>query len=232
MTPPSAEAEPIALSFSGGKDSVLALDALRHDSRFRVEALLTTVADPHGRVSHHGVRESLLDAQGEALGLPIVKIRLDASMTGTCPNTEYEAAVGAALAELRARGIRTVAHGDLFLEDLAKYREQNLAKVGMRAEFPLWHRDTRELVQGFIARGFRAKLCCVDSRLGREFIGREIDYAMLRDLPGNVDPAGENGEYHSFVYAGPMFRRPLSIRCGEIVERESRTFVEIELVDD
>jgi uncharacterized protein (TIGR00290 family) len=220
--------EPIALSWSGGKDSALALDALRSDPRFEVAALFTTIAEQGRRVSHHGVREELLDAQGRACGLDVFKVVLPAPATGTCPSEEYDACFGAALARLRDQGIHVVAHGDLFLEDLRQWRERQVGRMGMRAVFPLWGRNTRGLVQSFIARGFRAKLCCVAACLGRRFLGREIDASLLRELPAGVDPAGENGEYHSFVYAGPVFSAPIAIREGVSVEREGRWFVDLE----
>lgn len=224
---PPERPERVALSWSGGKDSALALQALRDDPRREVVALLTTIADPFGRVSHHGVREELLDAQARACGLPVVKIRLDATTAGTCPNPHYEARVEAALATLRGDGVLTVAHGDLFLEDLRRYREENLARAGMRGAFPLWGRDTRDLVRDFVARGFRAKLCCVTDALGEAFLGRDLDESLLRDLPPGVDPAGENGEYHSFVYAGPVFDEPLAVTTGEVVRQEGRSFIEL-----
>ncbi len=210
---------PLIMSWSGGKDSALALHALRGNPRYRVVGLLTSVNQDYGRISMHGVRENLLDAQAASLGLPLYKIRLSARSS----NEEYETAMAAALAEFHAQGIRHIAFGDLFLEDIRKYRETQLAKAEMQAVFPLWQRPTDALAKEFLTLGFGAVLCCVDGQvLGAEFAGREYDLALLAELPANVDPCGENGEFHSFVYAGPGFNTPLSLVRGERVTREQR----------
>jgi uncharacterized protein (TIGR00290 family) len=215
--------EKVAMSWSGGKDSALALHALL-ESGCEVAALLTTIADGVNRVSHHGVREDLLDAQAAALGIPLVKVRLPNTRGGSCSNPEYESAIAAAMFALRDR---TVAHGDLFLADLRRYREQNLERAGMRAIFPLWGIDTTDIILRFVESGFKATLCCVDDRLGSEFVGSEIDETFLASLPQYVDPAGENGEYHSFVHDGPIFRRPIRFRRGERVVSGGRTFLDL-----
>lgn len=212
-------ARPVILSWSGGKDSALALHALRQDARYHVQGLLTSVNQAYGRISMHGVRETLLDAQAEVIGLPLNKIRLSEQPS----NEEYEQKMRAALENFKARGIRHVAFGDLFLEDIRQYRLANLQKLDMEGVFPLWHRPTDRLAREFLALGFRAVLCCVDEQaLGAEFAGREYDEALLRDLPAGVDPCGENGEFHTFVYAGPVFREPLAFRRGERVRRDGR----------
>ncbi|MGH8280615.1 MAG: ATP-binding protein [Gammaproteobacteria bacterium] len=210
---------PLILSWSGGKDSALALHALQHDPRYQVAALLTTVNEHYGRISMHGVREALLDDQAESLGLPLYKVRLSQHPS----NEEYEQAMRLALEGFKARGIRHVAFGDLFLEDIRQYRLGKMHKINMQCVFPLWHRPTDQLAREFIALGFKAVLCCVDeSTLSGEFAGREYDAALLRDLPESVDPCGENGEFHTFVYTGPIFRQPIVFTRGECVQRDNR----------
>ncbi len=210
---------PLILSWSGGKDSALALDALRRDSRYQVMGLLSTVNREYRRISIHGVRESLLDAQAASLGLPLHKVQLSARSS----NEEYESAMGAVLAELKGRGISHVAFGDLFLEDIRHYREAQLARLGIQGVFPLWLCPTAALAREFTARGFKAVLCCVDGEvLGPEFAGREYDAQLLEDFPAGVDPCGENGEFHTFVYGGPVFSAALHIARGERVTREGR----------
>jgi uncharacterized protein (TIGR00290 family) len=210
---------PVILSWSGGKDSALALDALRKDPQYRVMGLVSTVNREYGRISIHGVQESLLDAQAASLDLPLYKVKLSAHSS----NEEYEQAMGAMLAELKNCGVGHVAFGDLFLEDIRRYRGAQLARLGMRGVFPLWLRPTPALAREFVGRGFRAALCCVDGEvLGREFAGREYDAQLLEDLPASVDPCGENGEFHTFVYGGPVFPTPLHITRGERVTREGR----------
>ena len=217
---------PTVLSWSGGKDSALALHALARDPSWRVVRLLTSVSDEFRRVSHHGIREELLDLQAAAIGLPLDKLRLP-SHGGPCTNAVYEELVGQHLSQYVAGGVSHVAHGDLFLADLRAYREKNLARLGMQGVFPLWGRDTRELVLEFIALNFKAILCCVDGRrLDGSFVGRPIDEDLLRDLPPDVDPCGENGEYHSFVYDGPIFQHPLEITTGEVVCRDGRYYID------
>lgn len=210
---------PLILSWSGGKDSALALHALQHDARYQVVGLLTSVNAHYRRVSMHGVREALLDAQAESIGLPLYKMKLSERPS----NEEYERKMRVALDGFRARGIRHVAFGDLFLEDIRQYRLDNMRKINMECVFPLWHRPTDKLAQEFIALGFMAVLCCVDEQqLSGEFAGREYDATLLKDLPAIVDPCGENGEFHTFVYAGPVFRRPIAFRRGERVRRDER----------
>jgi uncharacterized protein (TIGR00290 family) len=220
----STERLPVVLSWSGGKDSAMALHALRQDSSVEVVSLLTTVASEYRRISHHGVRVELLERQAAAAELPLHIIELPTSAT----NDLYEAAMERAMRHFLERGVRHVAFGDIFLEDLRRYRERNLAQVGMEALFPLWGTDTRALMERFLALGFQATLVCVDGqKLSRDFAGRALDASLLMDLPAGVDPCGENGEYHSFVHAGPIFEEPLSIQAGEVVTRDTRHFADL-----
>jgi len=218
---------PILFSWSGGKDSALALYDLLRQPEWEVVGLLTTVSDEYRRVSHHGVREELLDRQADALGLPLDKLRLP---TGSvpCTNAQFEALVGEKLATYAARGVRHVGHGDIFLADLRAYRERNLAKLGMIGVFPIWQRDTRELVASFAGLGFRAVLCCVEgSKLDASFVGRELNLGLVDDLPPGIDPCGENGEYHSFVYDGPIFRERVGFETGVTVCRDNRHYIDL-----
>lgn len=216
--------EPVILGWSGGKDSALALHALRSEPSLRVEALVTTVTDQYDRISMHGVRNRLLTIQALAIGLPVTEARIPPGAS----NEIYEKSFGAALAPHRARGVRKVAFGDLFLADIRAYRERLLAPLGMTALFPLWLRDTRALAHEFIALGFRAVLVCIDpARLDRSFAGRSFDEDLLRDLPPGVDPCGENGEFHTFVTDGPIFTSAVAFTTGEIVERDSFVFCDL-----
>ncbi|MGE0608936.1 MAG: ATP-binding protein [Pirellulales bacterium] len=218
----------VLLSWSGGKDSALALQALRSDSSVKVAGLLTTVSGEYRRISHHGVREELLDRQAGAIGLPLDKMYLPAGPgDGPCTNEQYERLIADTLARHQAAGVTHIAHGDLFLADLRAYRERNLAKMGLKGLFPLWGQNTRGLYLRFVAEGFKAYTCCVEGNLGREFVGRLLDETFLRDLPAGIDPCGENGEYHSFVFDGPIFQRTLPTRVGKIVCREGRYYADL-----
>lgn len=216
--------EKIVLSWSGGKDSAMALHALQEGGEYNVTALLTTVAEGYRRISHHGVRESLLQAQAEALGIPLDEIILP----DECSNETYEAVMTRSMLGYKEAGVSTVAFGDIFLQDLRDYRESNLAQVGMTAVFPLWKQPTLALIERFIELGFRGILACVDGqKLSAEFAGRAIDAQLIRDLPAGVDPCGENGEYHSFVWDGPNFNQPVPIDLGEVVKRDVRYFADL-----
>jgi uncharacterized protein (TIGR00290 family) len=216
--------EPILFCWSGGKDSAMALHALLQGEEYRVTALLTTVTEGYERISMHGVRCELLRQQAEAIGLPLHEVRIPQQ----CSNPIYEARMEEALRTHLARGVRRVAFGDIFLEDLRLYRERNLARLGMTAIFPIWKRDTRELIRYFQARGFRSVAVCINGKvLERRFAGRELDEAFFAELPAGVDPCGENGEFHTFVFEGPIFRSPLRVRTGEIVERDSFVFCDL-----
>jgi len=219
----------VLLAWSGGKDSALALREIVHDGRYRVAALLTTVTGEYDRISMHGVRRTLLERQAESLGLPLEQVVISPGAT----NDEYEGKMAATLQGLRERvpGLDTVVFGDLFLADIRAYRERMLGRIGMRALFPLWLRDTRVLAHEFVRLGYRAVLVCVDAdRLAGEFAGREFDAELLRDIPSTVDPCGENGEFHTFVYAGPGFRHAVRHARGPVVVRDRR-FVYCDLVE-
>src|SRR3990167_2206721 len=212
------------LSWSSGKDSAYSLFTLLKENRFEIVELLTTVTDTFHRVSMHGVREELLEAQAESLGLPLHKIRIPSP----CPNEIYEAKMMEYLKSQRTKGIRQVVFGDLFLADLRQYREQRLAELSLEGGFPLWLRNTRDLAKSMIQDGFEAVLTCVDlKKLPKEFAGRKFDQALLADLPAGIDPCGENGEFHSFVYGGPIFKKRIPIRVGETVEREGYAFADV-----
>ena len=221
--------EQVILSWSGGKDSAMALLALLESGLYEIVSLLTTVSKQYERISHHGVRVELLGQQAAALGIPLHKLYLHHA---NCSLEDYEAVMKKAMLEYKDKDVLTVAFGDVFLQDLRDYREHNLAKIGMEAIFPIWSRDTTEIVQTFIALGFKAYLTCVDNeKLGREFAGRPINADLIRDLPDGVDPCGENGEYHSFVYDGPIFQRPVDVSVGEVVLRDVRYFADLVPID-
>ncbi len=207
----------------------MALYALLKSGRYEVVSLLTTVSGQYERISHHGVRVELLEQQAAALGIPLHKLYLTQA---NCSFEDYEALMKKAMLEYRDKDVLTVAFGDVFLQDLREYRQRNLAKVGMGAIFPNWQHDTAGLLQKFIALGFKAYLTCVDSeKLGKEFAGRPIDADLIRDLPVGVDPCGENGEFHSYVYDGPIFQRPVRVNVGEVVLRDVRYFADLIPVD-
>ena len=201
----------VLVSWSGGKDSSLALHELRRSRGCEIAGLLTTVSKEYDRISHHGVRTELLEQQAAAVGLPLHKVYLDAC----CSNEAYEAVMKEAMLGYREAGVQAVVFGDIFLEDLRRYRERKLSLVGMETLFPIWRRDTTELVRAFIDLGFKAYLSCVDgAKLDQSFAGRSIDLELLNDLPDGVDPCGENGEFHTFVYDGPMFQTPVEVHVA------------------
>jgi len=212
--------EPLVLSWSGGKDSALALDALRANGGHGPIVLLTSVTAGYERVAIHGVRRALLRAQAGALGLPLHELTLQPG----CSNEAYDAAMASALDEVRTRyGARRIAFGDLYLEDVRRYREERVAGLGFEPVFPLWGENTAALAESFVARGFQARLVCVDTaQLAASFAGRAYDSRLLADLPATVDPCGENGEFHTFVSAGPGFSAPVQYTVGEGVLREER----------
>ena len=215
---------PILMSWSAGKDSALALDALRTGGEWDVRALVTTVTDDFDRISMHGVRLALLVAQAEALGLPLALVRIPRAAS----NDVYEAALVRALEPWIEKGVRHVGFGDLFLEDIRAYRERFLAGLGLEGVFPVWGKDTRAIAQELVRRGFRAVAVCVDPRkLDRSFAGRPLDAAFFADLPAEVDPCGENGEFHTFVFDGPGFRRALDVEPGAVVERDGFVFADL-----
>ncbi|MGC2889440.1 MAG: diphthine--ammonia ligase [Candidatus Acidiferrum sp.] len=216
--------EPILFCWSGGKDSAMALHALLQRSDIHIAALLTTVTEGYERISMHGVRRELLERQAHSIGLPLHEVRIPAQ----CVNPIYEARMEEALRVHLQKGVRQVAFGDIFLEDLRAYREKNLARIGMTALFPIWKRDTRELIRSFHANRFRAVAVCVDSKvLDPSFAGRELNDSFFRDLPKQADPCGENGEFHTFVFDGPIFNSPIPVRTGEIVNRDGFVFCDL-----
>lgn len=212
---------PIALAWSGGKDSTLALAASQADPAVEVVALVTTITSNFDRISIHGVRRSVLEAQVRSIGLPLIESLIPAAAS----NTVYEDALAETLVTLRQQmpEVRHLAFGDLFLTDVRAYRERLLSRLGWTPVFPLWGRDTARLAREFIADGYRAVLTCVDTtQMGAEFAGREFDAALLAELPAGVDPCGEQGEFHTCVYDAPMFRQPLTLRRGERLRRDGR----------
>jgi uncharacterized protein (TIGR00290 family) len=212
---------PVALAWSGGKDSSLALAALQRDPGFEVVALLTTVTSDFDRISIHGVRRAILEAQVESIGLPLIESVIPAGAT----NAVYEEAFAGALAQLRRchPDLHHLAFGDLFLTEVREYREALLARLGWTPLFPLWGRDTHRLAQEFIEAEYRAVLTCVDTtQLGAEFAGRAFDSSLLSELPGGIDPCGERGEFHTCVYQGPIFKEPLTLAIGERLRRDDR----------
>jgi uncharacterized protein (TIGR00290 family) len=212
------------ISWSSGKDSAWLVYKLRQQPDIELGALLTTVNESAGRVAMHAVRVELLEAQADALGLPLWKVFIPSP----CPNEIYERAMADAVARAVSQGFSHVAFGDLFLEDVRRYREEKLAGSGLTPIFPLFGADTAALAREMIAAGLRARLTCVDPKqLDRSFVGREFDAALLRDLPRSADPCGERGEFHSFAYDGPMFSRPIPIETGEIVERDGFAFADL-----
>jgi uncharacterized protein (TIGR00290 family) len=222
--------EPVLLAWSGGKDSTLALERLLGDPQRRVAALVTTVTEGYDRIAIHGVRRSILHRQAKALDIPL----FEAMLAPGADNAAYESAFASALAEARAScggDLRTIAFGDLFLADVRAYRESMLDQLGWRADFPLWGEDTAHLARAFIERGYRAILTCVDTeQMDGAFCGRDFDAALLDDLPTGVDTCGENGEFHTCVYAGPLWQEPIRLARGERVLRDGR-FQYIDLVE-
>ena len=211
------------LSWSSGKDSAWSLEVIRRQGEYEVEALLTTVNAEFQRVAMHAVRESLLRAQAMSTGLPLVTVPIPYP----CPNAAYEQAMAAAMQKARAEGVTHMIFGDLFLEDIRRYREEKLAGTGITPVFPIWGFDTRRLAGEMVEAGLRAQLTCVDpKKLDSSFAGRVFDSQFLADLPAGVDPCGENGEFHTFAFEGPMFRAPVEIERGAVVERDGFVFAD------
>ncbi|HZX35349.1 MAG TPA: diphthine--ammonia ligase [Thermodesulfobacteriota bacterium] len=215
----SNDAKKVIFAWSGGKDSSMALDEISRRPDVRVVALLTTVTRDYKRISMHGVRETLLERQARSIGAPLEKVFISKNSS----NEEYEAGMRTLLLKYKAEGAESVAFGDIFLEDLKKYREDNLAKIGMSGIFPIWKKDSKELAKGFVKKGFKAIITCVDTdKLDARFAGRLFDEGFLSELPATVDPCGENGEFHSFAFDGPIFKTPVEFKIGETVLRDSR----------
>jgi len=219
-----AQAPKAFVSWSSGKDSAYALHEARRAGTTEIVGALTTLNEEYGRVAMHGVRDSVLDRQIAALGLPALKVMLP----NACSNEVYQERMAQACERLRSEGIRHIVFGDLFLEDIRAWRERQLAVLGMTPMFPLWRRDTAVLAREMIASGLMAHLVCIDPRrLGREFAGRRYDPKLLEELPADVDPCGENGEFHTVVSAGPMFAAPIEVALGGVVERDGFVFADV-----
>jgi uncharacterized protein (TIGR00290 family) len=213
----------ILLSWSSGKDSAWALHVLRQRPDYEIVGLLTTLNSEFDRVAMHGTRRSVLEAQARAAGLPL----WDVLLPWPCSNADYEARMREVCARAVSENISAVAFGDLFLEDVRAYRETQLRDTGLQPLFPLWQMPTAALAREMIAGGLRAKLSCVDTQqLSQDFVGRDFDERLLLDLPGEVDPCGERGEFHTCVYSGPMFNAPIDLEAGEIVIRERFAFAD------
>jgi uncharacterized protein (TIGR00290 family) len=218
----------LLLSWSSGKDSAWALHRLRQSSEFEIAGLLTTFNAAFDRVAMHSTRRALVEAQARAAGLPLQAVPLP----WPCSNEQYESAMSDACAAAIADGVQAIAFGDLFLEDVRRYREDRLRSTSLTPVFPVWGLDTHQLAREMVASGVSARIVCVDPRkLPREFAGRDFDDTFLRDLPAGVDPCGENGEFHTFVYAGPMFREPIPVDPGEVVERDGFVFADVRLAE-
>jgi uncharacterized protein (TIGR00290 family) len=214
------------LSWSSGKDSAMALYRVLKSEDFEIACLLTTITDRFHRISMHGVRESLLDAQAQSLNLPIEKVMIPYP----CPNEIYEEKMANVLSALKSEDVTHVIFGDLFLQDIRRYREERLAQIDMTPVFPLWLEDTAKLAMEMLELGFRAVITCVDpKKLKPEFAGRLFDESFLGSIPANVDPCGENGEFHTFVYDGPVFRKQIPIEVGPVVMRDGFQFADVTL---
>ncbi|MGB8657967.1 MAG: ATP-binding protein [Candidatus Zixiibacteriota bacterium] len=207
------------VSWSGGKDAAVALHEILKGREYQIAALLTTVTEDYDRISMHGVQRILLQRQVGSLGFPLEEVFISRNAS----NEEYESRMVRVLTRHKEAGVSSVIFGDIFLEDLREYRESNLAKIGMKGVFPLWKKDTRKLAHSLVSLGFKAITTCVDTNaLDRRFVGKVIDEQFLSELPETVDPSGENGEYHSFVYNGPIFKKSVSFTLGETILRENR----------
>lgn len=216
--------EKIAVSWSGGKDSTFALYMLLKDDKYMIDSLFTTITEGVNRISIHGVRESLLEKQAESLGLPLRKMYIPME----CSNEMYNERIEEQLRELKKEGIHTVMFGDIFLEDVRNYREQLISKQGMNAVFPLWGYQTEQLVSEFFTLGFKTITTCIDTeKLTTNFLGRIIDLDFIHELPTEADPCGENGEFHTFTFDGPIFTNKISFNLGEIVDKGRFHFVDL-----
>ncbi len=215
----------VALSWSSGKDSAWSLHLLRQNPDLQVVALITTLNEQFDRVAMHAVRRELLEAQAGSAGLPLWPVPLP----WPCSNEQYEDRIRQVCRRALDEGVQAIAFGDLFLADIRAYREKQLAGTGLEPIFPVWHLPTRELAADMLKAGLRAKITCVDPKvLPQGFAGRDFDSVFLEDLPSTVDPCGENGEFHSFVYDGPMFQTPVAVQVGEIVERDGFVFADLQ----
>jgi uncharacterized protein (TIGR00290 family) len=208
--------EAIVMSWSGGKDSSYALYQILKEGKYQVKYLLTNIYQPNGRVSMHGIPEALIEKQAESIGIPLIKLYINEKT-----HDEYELKMKELLLQLKAEGINTVAFGDIFLEDLKAYRESQLAEVEMKAFFPLWKKDTTSLSLAFLKNGFKTHICSIDTgKVPENLVGVDYSTSFLEQLPKNVDPCGENGEFHSFCYEGPIFKKKISIHKNGIVPKK------------
>ena len=215
------------LSWSSGKDSAMALCRILGRKEYEISCLLTTVTDQFHRVSMHGVREELLDLQAQSLGIHLEKVMIPYP----CPNQVYEEKMAGVLSAWKLKGVTHVIFGDLFLKDIREYREEKLSQIGIEPVFPLWLENTAMLAKELIQVGFRAVITCVDpKKLDRSYAGRQFNESFLENLPAGIDPCGENGEFHTFAYDGPIFRNPIPVRGGEVVERDGFWFADLTLV--
>lgn len=216
--------EPIAMSWSGGKDSSFALYTLMKDKRYRVVSLLTTITKEFDRISMHGVRRELLNRQSRSIEIPVLQVEI----TYRAGNEEYERKMKEAVESLKSQGISKVAFGDIYLEDIRRYREEKMAQAGMSCIFPLWGYDPGKLSRKIIESGFRATICTVDpKKIGKEYAGKDYSLELIESLPKNVDPCGEKGEFHTFAYNGPIFKSPVGFVRGEVVERDGFFFADL-----
>jgi uncharacterized protein (TIGR00290 family) len=214
----------ILFGWSGGKDSALALHEIRQNGDYEVVSLLTTITEDYDRISMHGVRRSLLERQAASVGIPLHEVCIPKE----CSNEIYAAKMAKALNHFKKQGVETVAFGDIFLEDVRDYRLGNLSQLNMEGLFPVWGRDTTEMARTFIALGFKSIVTCIDTRvLDKKFLGRQINEDFIAGLPDGIDPCGENGEFHSFVYDGPIFKEPIACRRGEMVLRGDFYFCDL-----
>ena len=214
-------AEKVIFSWSGGKDSAIALYEIQNSKNYEILTLLTTITEDYDRVSMHGLRRILLEQQAKSLGISLEKV----SISKDASNEEYESKMKEALLRYKNAGVHSVVFGDIFLQDVRKYREENLSKIGMNGVFPIWRRNTTALAHTFIDLRFKAITICVDSNVvDKRFVARDFDKQFLSELPPTVDPCGENGEFHSFVYDGPIFRENILFKKGEIVLRDNRFY--------
>jgi uncharacterized protein (TIGR00290 family) len=211
----------VLFTWSGGKDSAMAFYELKKSNGYEITGLLTTITEDYDRISMHGVRRALLEKQADFLRIPLEKVFISKQSS----NEEYESRMKAVLEKYREAGVTSVAFRDIFLEELRRYREDNLANLGMKGIFPIWKKDSAKLAHAFINQGFRAVITCVDSQvLNKTFVGREFDMKFLYDLPPAVDPCGENGEFHSFVYDGPIFEKRIAYTKDDIVLRDNHFY--------
>ncbi|MBX3512412.1 MAG: adenine nucleotide alpha hydrolase [Xanthobacteraceae bacterium] len=215
------------ISWSSGKDAAWALHRARQAGEYEIVGALTTITENFDRVSMHGVRREILEAQLAAAGLPLFPVRIPSP----CPNEIYEARMGEAIAAARANGVTKIVFGDLYLEDIRAYREEKLRGSGIEAVFPLWQQPTGQLAREMIASGLQARVACLDpKKMPRDLAGKEFDEELLAALPPNVDPCAENGEFHTCVTGGPMFSKNLEVKTGEVVERDGFVFADLMLV--